>query len=177
MALVKVAFVFLVGVFVLAPEARAIDPGVVYEPGSPAGKEYALPLEEARREAGSPGSGGSRPSYEAFGVGVGPAGQGGGESDRGGDGARGETREADGDGGGADGDGGDERGDIAVSRAGLAEAESAGGSFGWSAMIILAVLLPGALLAFGLGRLQRGRGAGHGPRNTSASRGAHRSTE
>ena len=171
MATVKVAFGLSFALLALAPDAGAIDPGVVYEPGSPAGKEYALPLEEARREAGSPGSEGEAPSYAAFGVGVGPPGPGGAGSDGAGGGQRGGA-------GGADGDGSAERGDPAVSRAGLAEAEAAGGSFGWSVLIILAVLLPGALLGFGLGHLQRGRGsAGHGPRNTSASRGAQRSTE
>jgi hypothetical protein len=150
MAAVKVAFAFFVGVLVLAPEALAIDPGVVYEPGSPAGKEYALPLEEARREAGSPGSEGAAPSYEGFGVGI-------ESTDRGRQQANGVGGEPDGS-GEPDGDGdGAKRGDAAVSRAGLAEAEAAGGSFGWSAMIVLAVLLPGAVLGFGLGRLQRGR--------------------
>jgi hypothetical protein len=171
MGAVKVAFAFFVGVLVLTPEAWAIDPGVIYEPGSPAGKEYALPLEEARREAGSPGSGeGANPSYEAFGVGTGPADKRREQSDRG------DNRDRDGKRAGEADDVG-ERGGVAVSRAGLADAEAAGGSFGWSMLIILAVLIPGVLLGFGLGRLPRGGAGGHAPRNTSASRGAHRSTE
>src|SRR5438477_6606461 len=70
-------------------QAHAIDPGVIYEPGSPSAKEYAIPLEEARREAGSPG-GGKNPAYAAFGVGIKPpggrGGSGGGGHPRGGGG-------------------------------------------------------------------------------------------
>ena len=41
------------GFFWTMPAADAKEPGVVYEPGSPSSKEYAIPLEEARRDAGA----------------------------------------------------------------------------------------------------------------------------
>jgi hypothetical protein len=63
----------------LAGTASAAEPGVHVDPGSPAGKEYAIPLDQARHDAGlppgggntgggggSPGSGGS----QLFGAGV-----------------------------------------------------------------------------------------------------------
>ena len=51
-----------------APVVHAQEPGVVYEPGSPSAKEYAIPLEEARTDAGGaiPGSAETR----AFGIGI-----------------------------------------------------------------------------------------------------------
>jgi hypothetical protein len=53
-----------VGSGVGAPLASAAEPGVTIDPGSPAGKEYALPVDRARHDAtgvpsgGGPGSGG-----------------------------------------------------------------------------------------------------------------------
>ena len=51
------------------PVADAKEPGVVYEPGSPSSKEYAIPLEEARRDAGA---GGRRDGVNPvrFGIGI-----------------------------------------------------------------------------------------------------------
>ena len=49
-----------------------IDPGVNYDPGSPAGKEYAIPLVEGRSDAAgttNQRAGGNIP----FGVGIKPA--------------------------------------------------------------------------------------------------------
>ena len=54
------AFVLTACLAVLAAApapAGAVEPGVHVDPGSPAGKEYALPLEQARREAAG-GAGG-----------------------------------------------------------------------------------------------------------------------
>jgi hypothetical protein len=58
------------------------EPGVVVDPDSPAGKEYAIPLDEARRESGAtiPGggggsddsSGGGAASGALFGAGISP---------------------------------------------------------------------------------------------------------
>src|SRR5215216_1237004 len=66
-----------------------IDPGVNYDPGSPAGKEYAIPLVEGRSDAA-----GTTDQQEGanipFGVGIKPpGGKGGGpgQKDRGGDGS------------------------------------------------------------------------------------------
>ncbi len=53
---------------VSAAPAQPPDPGVIYEPGTPSGKEYAIPLEEARREATGGGAG----------VLIGPGGRSGG---------------------------------------------------------------------------------------------------
>ena len=53
--------------------ATAQDDGVHVDPNSPAGKEYALPLDSARRDAGGGAtSGGGTSSYSAplFGVGI-----------------------------------------------------------------------------------------------------------
>jgi hypothetical protein len=66
------------------PAAQAQDDGVVYEPGTPSGKEYAIPLEEARRDAGGapPAADSSGPSGGAgdstvapFGIGIEPRGK------------------------------------------------------------------------------------------------------
>jgi hypothetical protein len=72
---------------VLAPTLAATAPavpalaqsGVHVDPRSPAGKEYALPLDQARREAGQSGHQGSASGRSAlFGEGIEPAAQGGG---------------------------------------------------------------------------------------------------
>jgi hypothetical protein len=134
----------------LAPgAARAIEPGVIYEPGSPAGKEYAIPLEEARRDAGSPG-GGRDPSFAPFGVGIEPPGGGkpggGSRAGRGGGAAPAAEVRSRGAAGRA----------ASTKRIGprLSEAESAGSSDAvWLAGLALAVLLPAAMVAL----LLRGR--------------------
>src|SRR5215211_2390331 len=67
------------------PVAGAAEPGVVYEPGSPSYKEYAIPLEEARRDAGGGSSNGI--DSRAFGIGLSrraPRGTARGRSARGG---------------------------------------------------------------------------------------------
>jgi hypothetical protein len=66
--------------------ASALEPGVHVDPGSPAAKEYALPLNQAR-QTGAP----SQSSAEAplFGAGIKPPGSGG---SAGGSGGRGDTR-------------------------------------------------------------------------------------
>jgi hypothetical protein len=60
----------------LAPQAAAgVEPGVHIDPGSPAAKEYALPLNQARETgAGSTPSGSSE---TPFGAGIKPPGSGG----------------------------------------------------------------------------------------------------
>ncbi|MCW3057335.1 MAG: hypothetical protein JWO21_1304 [Solirubrobacterales bacterium] len=64
-----------------AQAASALEPGVHVDPGSPAAKEYALPLDQAR-QTGTESS--SQPSSEGglFGAGIKPPGSGG--SSRGG---------------------------------------------------------------------------------------------
>jgi hypothetical protein len=56
---------------VVADAAPGLEPGVHADPGSPAAKEYALPLNQAR-QAGSPSKGSSR--AVPFGAGIHPPG-------------------------------------------------------------------------------------------------------
>lgn len=133
------------------PSAGAQEPGVVYEPGSPSAKEYAIPLEEARVDAGGaiPGSAETR----AFGIGItrraearrpgSRAGAAGGA--RGARRGRGEGRPQRGGGSAAPAPGLRDR---------LAEAEAAGAPAFWSLGPLLLVLLPG--LAVGLLLARRG---------------------
>lgn len=60
------------------PQALAVEPGVIVGPDDPAGVEYAIPLDSARRDAAGGGSSGSRtgnvsPSWPLFGVGITPS--------------------------------------------------------------------------------------------------------
>jgi len=71
----KVAAVALLTLALIAPTAVAQEDGVTVDPDSPAGKEYALPIDQARRDAANGGGNASpglpRPT-PAFGVGVRP---------------------------------------------------------------------------------------------------------
>jgi hypothetical protein len=132
-----------------ASAAAQIDPGINYDPGSPAGKEYAIPLAEGRSE----GAGTSDPRVGgnvAFGVGVEPPGGGpGGSGGTGGAGTGGSEPAGPGEPGGggrADGRVEDQRGGAAASPS-LAEAESQSGTAWQTLVMALAVLLPAALLA------------------------------
>ena len=63
------------GATLAPPAAAALEPGVHIDPGSPAAKEYALPLNQARETgAGSTPSGSSE---TPFGAGIKPPGSGG----------------------------------------------------------------------------------------------------
>jgi hypothetical protein len=59
-----------------APAASALEPGVHVDPGSPAAKEYALPLNQARQTGSAPSSQGSSENT-LFGAGIKPPGAGG----------------------------------------------------------------------------------------------------
>jgi hypothetical protein len=98
------------------PPAAFGQRGVFVDPDSPAGKEYAIPLEEARRQAaGGDGEGGNRRGGQPlFGEGIQPAdgssgdgsaGDGGGSDGSPGDG--GASSESGDEGGGGKGGGGD----------------------------------------------------------------------
>lgn len=66
-------------VMVCVPSSPAFgqEDGVTVDPDSPSGKEYALPLEDARRRAGSRGKGKRRSGQSPlFGAGVGASGAG-----------------------------------------------------------------------------------------------------
>ena len=66
-----------VGVALSAPSAFAQEEGVTLDPGSPTAKEYALPIEQARRDAGGEGGRATTQAGERavplFGEGVRPA--------------------------------------------------------------------------------------------------------
>jgi hypothetical protein len=67
---------------ILTPTAAALEPGVHIDPGSPAAKEYALPLNQARQTGVAPRGGSSGPA--PFGAGIRPpGGSGGGPSNSG----------------------------------------------------------------------------------------------
>jgi hypothetical protein len=64
----------------LAPAAQGatgLEPGVHADPGSPAAKEYALPLNQARGTNNKASAGGGSTSVGAFGAGIKPPGAGG----------------------------------------------------------------------------------------------------
>ena len=71
------ALVAALAVCSLTATAGAQDGGVVVDPGSPTGKEYAIPLESQRRQA-DPSSGGAQSQRESvaplFGAGIATAG-------------------------------------------------------------------------------------------------------
>lgn len=145
-----------------APAAAQIDPGINYDPGSPAGKEYAIPLAEGRAD----GAGTTNQRAGAnipFGVGIRPPGGRGGSGDgagatggseaRGGPASRRGGSEAKG--GPGSRPGGAETPEELNSR--IAEAESVNGTAGRTLWIALAVLLPAALLAVLLGQRRPSR--------------------
>jgi hypothetical protein len=72
--------------------ATDLEPGVHADPGSPAAKEYALPLTQARRTGAAPSSHENPPEASLFGAGIKPPGSGGsGGSPRSGPGPRAST--------------------------------------------------------------------------------------
>jgi hypothetical protein len=76
----RTALLVTLAVTSLAPAAAAQEEGVFVDPDSPAGKEYAIPLEQARRDAaggGKPGHGSEGGGESLFGAGIEPA-EGGG---------------------------------------------------------------------------------------------------
>jgi hypothetical protein len=62
---------------VSAQAATGLEPGVHPDPGSPAAKEYALPLNQARQVGGGGGDHASSGSAALFGAGIKPPGSGG----------------------------------------------------------------------------------------------------
>ena len=127
-----------------------IDPGVNYDPGSPAGKEYAIPLVEGRSEAA-----GTTDQQEGanipFGVGIRPPG---GRGGKGGGGGKQGAHDGGASGNGSSRGGGNE---VAGARPGessqelaarIAAAEEPAGTAARTFLLALAVLLPAGLLAF-----------------------------
>ena len=144
----KVALVSVIAGAALAAPGVAvaqIDPGVNYDPGSPAGKEYAIPLVEGRSDAA--GTTNQRAGANVpFGVGIKPRG-----SNRGA--KRGSGRRG-GEGTGASGRGRD--GKLQGARSGesaselqarITRAEEPPSTAFTTLLLALAVLVPAALLA------------------------------
>ncbi len=147
----KVSLACLTTIAALAAPATAgaqIDPGVNYDSGSPAGKEYAIPLVEGRSE----GAGTEDQQAGAnvpFGVGIDPPAGGDGVNADGGANGGGSQ------GAGADAPQGGQPGETSAAlNARIAEAETPPGTAGPTFLLALAVLLPAAALAL----LLRNRG-------------------
>lgn len=142
----------IAAVALLAPsasEAIAQDDGVRVDPDSPAGKEYALPLDSARRDAAGTPSAGARDEAPLFGAGISKQ-----ESQRG---SRRARRASGGDGGGGEGSGASTDRDTGASRPPAAVTETASG--GPPAGLLTALIALGVLAAGGLiGLLLRARG-------------------
>ena len=132
----------------------AQDNGVHVDPDSPAGKEYALPLDSARRDtSGSPnGTGASGQSAPLFGAGVSKAaGSGGSERSRSGSGQGNGSSNADGGGGSSAASGAD------ATQVARAVADEGGGlSAGVITLLIaMGVLFVGILIGLSVRVLRR----------------------
>jgi hypothetical protein len=131
---------------------QAADPGVTFDPGKPAGKEYALPIVAGRADGA--GTENQRAAADTpFGVGVRPPGGGSGGSGRSGHGtgSDGKDRRP----GGtskATPTGGTGSANDPNLRSRIAQAEEPAGTELWTLGIALAVLLTAGLLAFALRR-------------------------
>ena len=144
----------LFGLLTAAGDAAAQSDGVFVDPDTPAGKEYALPLDKARQDvapgAGVQGSEGG--DAELFGVGISKKSGGGGEAGGGQTAANGGDRAKDeSDGSGSDGmAGADPRS--------VAKAAASGGSGispGWlTALIAFGVLVVGGVAGLSLRALR-----------------------
>lgn len=138
----------LLALAIPAATAFAQAPGVIVEPDSPAGQEYAIPFDQARRDAAGGGVAGGRGGAGAaplFGAGVSRKGEG-----RSGRGAAGAGRGARGAGGSVTPQSDAARGDTPLARE---LATDGGGSAGaTAAAIVAAILLTGGLLGWALRR-------------------------
>jgi len=121
--------------------AGAQEPGVIRDPDSPAGKEYALPFDAARRAGVGPGASEREGVAPPFGIGIRPPG-----SDSGEDSAE------DGDGSPGGSAGGPEANGRDTPRRTLPPAATVdgGGTSSVTMAILAAVLLGGGLLGAGL---------------------------
>lgn len=135
------------------PSTALAQTGVHVDPESPAGKEYAIPLEQARREAGGTDGGAARPGAQAplFGQGIGDsstsAGSAGGDPSAAG---RGDAGQA-----GAGAGGSPAAAPETSKSAAVAAAVGGGSSTALTAAIIGAVLLAAALAGVALRRVLR----------------------
>lgn len=131
----------------LTAPASAQEPGVIRDPDSPAGKEYALPFDAARRAGAGPDAPKEQGVAPLFGIGIRPPGSG----PRGGSGA-GDSNARRGDGAAGSGRGAGGRDERAEQRPNLPSAgELDGGDTSSVTLTILAaVLLGGGLLGVAL---------------------------
>jgi hypothetical protein len=156
---VSIACLAVCGTLGLPSAALAQDPGVHFDSGSPAGKEYAIPLAEGRAEGA--GTTNQRAAADTpFGVGITPPGGGGGSGggDRGptGSGGTGGDGRTGSGGGGRSGDGrrgangGTEGRGLrrrAIDERAVSNAEAPVDTTGRTVGIALGVLVAGILLA------------------------------
>jgi hypothetical protein len=172
---VSVACIAICGTLGLPGVALAQEPGVHFDPGSPSGKEYAIPLAEGRAEGA--GTKNQRAAADVpFGVGITPPGPGDGRGGggapgggpeapgtTGGDGPRGETGGAKSSGAGRReaGGGAGERGSTrpAVDEQAVSNAEAPVDTTGPTMGIAFGVLAAGAALGL-LFWWRRGQPAG-----------------
>jgi hypothetical protein len=180
--MIRTFLALLIAALALPPAAVA-QRGVFVDPDSPAGKEYAIPLEEARRQAagGGEGGGNSRGGQPLFGQGIKPvdgsseeSAAGGGSGSEGGSVANGGGSQSGDGGGGGNGGGRDSGGDpdrangngdgslgaedLAPDRrstAAIDAAASDGSDMLLTAGIAGSVLAVGLLAGFGLRRVLR----------------------
>jgi hypothetical protein len=137
----------------LSAQAAAPEPGVTFDPGSPAGSEYAIPLSQGRADGAGSGDNTGSASQTPFGVGINPPGSGSGGT--GGSGGSG-TGHGHGGGTGATNVPGPTGGTGSrvdpTLRSRIAQAEEPGGTELWTLGIGLAVVLVAGVLALALRR-------------------------
>jgi hypothetical protein len=145
----KVALASAIATAALAAPGSAIaqiDPGVNYDPGSPAGKEYAIPLVEGRSD-GAGTTDQQKGANIPFGVGITrPGGKGAGKDGAGGGGGKGNRGSGEPEGARP----GESREELAAR---IADAEEPGGTAARTFLLALAVLAPAVFL--GLLLMQR----------------------
>jgi len=134
----------------LSAQAAAPEPGVTFDPGSPAGKEYAIPIAQGRADGAGSGDNSGSASKTPFGLGIKPpgsgsggsGGSGGGHGHGGGTGATNVPGPTGGTGSRVDPN----------LRSRIAQAEEPGGTELWTLGIGLAVVLLAGVLALALRR-------------------------
>jgi hypothetical protein len=135
-------------VLLAIPAAAQAEPGLTVDPESPAGVEYAVPLDHARNpgggSGGSAGNSGGGGSGQLFGAGITPSsGSSGGPRGRSGDGQDGKST-GDKKANGGDGGGGNFSPAAPTTRPTAAvEASTSYSTSGWLAGLIAAILLVG----------------------------------
>jgi hypothetical protein len=149
---IKRCLVLALGVFAVAApisaEAAAPEPGVTFDPNTPAGKEYVVPIVQGRADGS--GSGNQKDAANTpFGIGIKPPGGGGGG---GGGGRRAGHGHGSGDTNVPGPTGGTGSRVDPNLRSRIAHADEPGGTVMWTVGIGLAVVLLAGVLTLGLRR-------------------------